>query len=148
MNRLIAFIALVVLAVQVSGTKFTDCGSQSGQVTSVDVTDCPDSADTCILKKGTTKGISIKFTSKSESKTLKAVVHGVIAGVPLPFNLPKSDGCKSGIACPTKNGENYTYANNLVIRNSYPSLGVTVRWELKDDQQQDMVCIEIPCEIQ
>ncbi|GIX85428.1 NPC intracellular cholesterol transporter 2 [Caerostris extrusa] len=88
--------------------------------------------------------ISIKFTSKSESKTLKAVVHGVIAGVPLPFNLPKSDGCKSGIACPTKNGESYTYANNLVIRNSYPSLGVTVRWELKDDQQQDMKTIIHP----
>ncbi|CAL1285799.1 unnamed protein product [Larinioides sclopetarius] len=148
MNRLVACIALFVLAVHVSGTKFTDCGSQTGQVASVQVSDCPDSADKCILKKGTTKSITINFTSKGASNSAKAVVHGVIAGVPLPFSLKNPDGCKSGIACPVKNGESYTYTNQLPIRRSYPALGVTVRWEIQDDNGGDIVCVEIPCEIQ
>ncbi|XP_055925694.1 NPC intracellular cholesterol transporter 2 homolog a-like isoform X2 [Argiope bruennichi] len=148
MNRLVACIALIVLVVQVSGTKFTDCGSTTGQVTGVQVTDCPDSADTCILKKGTTKGITISFTSKGASNSAKAVVHGVIAGVPLPFSLKNPDGCKSGISCPVKNGQSYTYSNQLLIRNSYPAVGVTVRWEIQDDNGRDLVCVEIPCHIQ
>ncbi|GBM50434.1 NPC intracellular cholesterol transporter 2 a [Araneus ventricosus] len=147
MNRLVVCIALFVLAVQVGGTKFTDCGSKSGQVASVVVTDCPDSDDTCILKKGTTKGITINFTSKGASNSAQAVVHGVIAGVPLPFSLKNPDGCKSGISCPIKNQESYTYTNQLPIRRSYPALGVTVRWEIQNDNKDDIVCVEIPCEI-
>ncbi|GFT50794.1 NPC intracellular cholesterol transporter 2 [Nephila pilipes] len=150
MNRLVACVVLFVLAVQASGTKFNDCGSSTGEVSAVEVSDCPDSADTCILKKGTTKAITIKFASKTDSKSVKAVVHGVIGGVPLPFSLPKpkDDGCKTGLNCPLKNGESYVYNNNLDIKNSYPPLGVTVRWELKDDSQNDIVCVEIPCKIE
>ncbi|GFY42706.1 NPC intracellular cholesterol transporter 2 [Trichonephila inaurata madagascariensis] len=149
MNRLFACVALFVLAVQVSGTKFSDCGSSSGQVTAVEVTDCPDNVDPCILGRGSSKGITIKFASKTDSKTVKAVVHGVIGGVPLPFSLPKpkDDGCKTGLACPLKNGESYTYSNNLDIKSSYPPLAVTVRWELKDDNSNDIICVEIPCKI-
>lgn len=145
----IVFATLLALVAAAGATQFTDCGS-SGTVSKVEVSDCPDSEDTCILKKGTKPSISIQFQSKTQSNTIKAVVHGVIAGVPLPFPLPKaqSDGCKSGVTCPMTPGQSFTYTNAIDVKTQYPSLGVTVRWELKDDKSSDVVCVELPCEIQ
>lgn len=148
MKLLLLFFAISSVFTLLSATKFTDCGSTSGQVSSVEVTGCPDSEDVCPLKKGTKAGITINFSSKADSKSLRAVVHGVIKSVPIPFPLPQSNACKSGVTCPVTNGKDYTYENNLNIRNSYPAIGVTVRWELRDENNNDMVCVEIPCEIQ
>lgn len=140
------FAACLALA---TATKWEECGSTTGEVKSLTVSDCPDDADTCILKRGTSKNITIVFDSKTTSKTVKAVVHGVIGGVPLPFGLPKPDGCAfGGLSCPLENGKSYTYSHSLEIKNSYPPLGVKVRWELKDDAKKDIVCLEIQCEIQ
>jgi len=135
----VAFLAILSIS---NSTKYTDCGSTTGQVKSVEV-DCQVIDDVCILKRGGQAGINISFIAKSDSSTLKAVVHGVIATVPLPFPIPNPDGCKSGVTCPVKNGASYIYSNSLNVRKSYPPVGVTVRWELKDDQSKDMVCVEI-----
>ena len=148
MKFLALFFTIFALFMFSSASKFTDCGSTTGEVSSVEVTGCSDGADVCPLKRGTKAGITINFSSKAESSSLKAVVHGVIKSVPIPFPLPQSDACKSGVTCPVENGKSYTYSNNLNIRRSYPPLGVTVRWELKDQNNDDMVCVEIPCEIQ
>lgn len=148
MKFLMLFFAIAALFTLSSATKFSDCGSTSGQVSSVEVTGCPDAEAVCPLKRGTKAGITINFASKADSKSLKAVVHGVIKSVPIPFPLPQSNACKSGVTCPVTNGQSYTYSNNLNIRNSYPSLAVTVRWELRDENNNDMVCVEIPCQIQ
>jgi len=147
MDRIILCLVLSVLFAIANATTFTDCGSTSGEVKSVDVTNCPDSEEVCKLERGKSAGITINFVSKCESKSLKAVVHGVIHSVPMPFPIPNPDACKSGVTCPMKNGETYTYTNNLNIRNSYPAISVTVRWELQDDQTKNTVCVEIPAVI-
>ena len=139
---------LCVLIYNGSATPFTDCGSQTGKVASVEVSNCPDGQDVCTLKKGSQPEITIKFTSNAESKGLKAVVHGVIASVPIPFPIPQSDACKSGVSCPIKSGENYTYSNKFSVRRSYPPVSVSVRYELQDDNSSDVVCVEIPCKIE
>lgn len=39
----------------------------------------------------------------------------------MPFSLPNPDGCKdSGITCPIKAGQKYTYMSHLPILSSYP----------------------------
>lgn len=139
------FCAFVVYG---SATPFTDCGSQTGKVSSVEVSNCPDGQDVCILKKGTQPAITIKFSSEADSKELKAVVHGVVMDVPIPFPIPQSNACKSGVSCPVKKGENHTYSNKFSVRNSYPAVSVRVRYELKGDSNSDMVCVEIPCKIE
>lgn len=141
-----AFIALFVLS---SASPFTSCGeSTAGKVTSVDVSGCADAEAQCPLVKGTVATITINFTSMVNSTALKARVHGVISGVPIPFSLPQPDACKSGVTCPVKSGENYTYSNKLSIRNSYPAWEVKVKWELTGDDKADIVCVLIPCKIQ
>lgn len=141
-------VAVCVLVAVASATKFNDCGSSTGQVSSVEVSGCPDGQDECTLKRGSQPTIEIKFSAKGETKSLKAVVHGVIGGVPIPFPVPQSDACKSGVTCPVQSGENYTYNNKFNVRNSYPPVAVTVKYELKDDNQSDMACVEIPCKIE
>ncbi|MGH0160828.1 UNVERIFIED_CONTAM: hypothetical protein FKN15_039924 [Acipenser sinensis] len=63
------------------------------------------------------------------SQTSKAIVHGVIAGVPIPFPIPNEDGCKSGIQCPIQQQKTYSYVNQLPVKTEYPSLIVAVEQE-------------------
>lgn len=60
-----------------------------------------------------------------ESQTSKAVVHGIIAGVPVPFPIPMEDGCKSGIQCPIQKQQNYHYVNALPVKSEYPAVSTT-----------------------
>ncbi|XP_051873121.1 NPC intracellular cholesterol transporter 2-like [Pristis pectinata] len=125
--------------------KFKDCGSESGNLTTVDITAC--TSLPCQLHKGKTYGVNVTFVSFTASETSKAVVHGIMAGVPLPFTLPNDDGCKSGIQCPIRKGQQYNYINSLAIKEEYPSVKLVVQWQLKDDKSRDIFCWEIPVEI-
>lgn len=58
------------------------------------------------------------------SQTSKAVVHGVIAGVPVPFPIPVEDGCKCGVQCPIVEQKVYSYVNQLPVKSEYPSVSV------------------------
>ncbi|KAF5299602.1 hypothetical protein FQA39_LY11517 [Lamprigera yunnana] len=92
---------------------------------------------------------------------IKAVVHGVVMGVPVAFALPNSDACvKSNLVCPLKAGDTYTYIAELPILKSYPRLTVDVKWELRKitgetntnknetDTSDDIICVLIPSKIQ
>ncbi|XP_035206808.1 NPC intracellular cholesterol transporter 2-like [Stegodyphus dumicola] len=148
MDRFYVFFVLSAIAAHLcTASKFEDCGS-TAKVNSVNISGCPDSADVCPLIRGTDASITIAFKSNSDAKSLKAVVYGIISFVPLPFPLPQSDGCKSGVSCPVQNGQSYIYSNKLKVRKSYPSLSVTVKWMLKDEKSNNLVCIKIPCKLQ
>ncbi|KAG1661581.1 NPC intracellular cholesterol transporter 2 [Nymphon striatum] len=135
-------LAVLLLAVCCSASlPIKDCGSKHGKVTSVEVKGCTEVP--CVFKRGTTVDVKIKFTSFEDSKTAKTVLTGIIGGVPLPFPLAKSDACKySGITCPLKKGQEYTYDLSMPIKESYPALTITAKWELKDDNSEDLFCIE------
>lgn len=57
-----------------------------------------------------------------ESTTSKAVVHGIIAGVPIPFPIPVEDGCKCGIECPIQTQKSYHYVTSLPVKSEYPAV--------------------------
>ncbi|XP_056446731.1 NPC intracellular cholesterol transporter 2-like [Gadus macrocephalus] len=125
--------------------KYHDCGSAVGKVSMVDIKPCPNQP--CQLHKGQSYSVNVTFSSAVESQTSKAIVHGVIAGVPIPFPIPIQDGCKSGIACPIQKETNYHYVNDLPVKTEYPSIKLLVEWELKDDEGKDLFCIEFPVQI-
>jgi len=117
-----------------------------GKVRSVTVAGCDNTP--CLLRTGTDVSLTVDFTSLVETDKVKAVVHGIIGGVPLPFPFPHSDACQdSGLTCPLHNGVNNTYTTTLPIQKSYPKIKVIVKWELQDDSKKDLFCIEIPAAI-
>ncbi|XP_061700097.1 NPC intracellular cholesterol transporter 2-like [Syngnathoides biaculeatus] len=125
--------------------KYTDCGSPSGKVTMVDITPC--TSQPCQLHKGQSYSVNVTFSSGVQSQTSKAVVHGIIAGVPVPFPIPVDDGCKSGIRCPIQKQTGYHYVNELPVKTAYPAIKLVVEWELRDDLNQDLFCIRFPVQI-
>uniref|UniRef100_A0A3B4YV87 NPC intracellular cholesterol transporter 2 n=1 Tax=Seriola lalandi dorsalis TaxID=1841481 RepID=A0A3B4YV87_SERLL len=125
--------------------KYKDCGSTSGKVAVVDVSPC--NTQPCQLHKGQSYSVNVTFNSGVESQTSKAVVHGIIAGVPVPFPIPIEDGCKSGIQCPIKKQQSYHYLNSLPVKSEYPAIKLVVEWELRDDNKQDLFCIRFPVQI-
>merc|ERR1712168_101752 len=98
-------------------------------------------------KKNTKVGVAVTFKSNTDTKTSKAVVHGVLGGIPLPFPIPNDDGCKSNVHCPITNGATNVYENGISIQSAYPKVQVIVRWELKDEQGNDLFCFSIPAQI-
>jgi len=125
--------------------KFKDCGSDAGTVTLVNISPCP--TQPCQLKKGGSYSVNVTFSSGVQSKTSKAVVHGVIAGVPVPFPIPNEDGCTSGIQCPIQQTQVYNYLNTLPVKTDYPAIKLVVKWELRDDSSKDLFCILFPVQI-
>ncbi|XP_071376966.1 NPC intracellular cholesterol transporter 2-like [Centroberyx affinis] len=125
--------------------KYIDCGSSVGKASMVDISPCPHQP--CQLHKGQNYSVNVTFSSTVESKTSKAVVHGVIAGVPIPFPIPIEDGCKSGIECPIQKQKSYHYVNQLPVKSEYPAIKLVVEWELKDDTSNDLFCIKFPVQI-
>uniref|UniRef100_A0A3Q2GUW1 NPC intracellular cholesterol transporter 2 n=1 Tax=Equus caballus TaxID=9796 RepID=A0A3Q2GUW1_HORSE len=98
---------------------FKDCGSQVGVVKEVNVNPC--STQPCQLHKGQSYSVNVTFTSNTQSQSSKAVVHGIVLGVPVPFPIPEPDGCKSGISCPIQKDKSYNYVNKLPVKSEYPS---------------------------
>ncbi|XP_072895359.1 NPC intracellular cholesterol transporter 2-like isoform X2 [Hemitrygon akajei] len=141
---LLVFLGLWALSAA-QPVKFVDCGSKSGNLTMVDITPCPSMP--CQLYKGKTYGVNVTFVSLTATNTSKALVHGILSGIPLPFHLPNEDGCKSGIQCPIRIDQRYNYINSLEIKKEYPSVKLVVKWELKDENDRDIFCWEIPVEI-
>lgn len=129
-------------------TRFSDCGSVTGKVNFVEVTNCPDNQDICILKKGTTVEVKVHFTPKVRSQSLTALLNAEILDTPVPLPLAEPDACKTGISCPVEKGKSYTYQNSLEVLDFYPEVELSVKLELKDDQRKNMVCGSIKCKIQ
>jgi Niemann-Pick C2 protein len=131
------------------GSPFKDCGSQESQVSNVDIQNCPDGSQICDLKKGTNASIGITFTTNSDISAINVLIHGIIAGVPVPFPAPQPDACKdSGLTCPLSAKGTYSYMVQLPILTSYPAVKLTVKWELVDgNTKNDIVCVIIPAEI-
>ncbi|CAG10609.1 unnamed protein product, partial [Tetraodon nigroviridis] len=124
---------------------FPSSGSTSGKVAMVDIVPCP--IQPCQLHKGQSYSVNVTFNSLVESQKSKAVVYGIVAGIPVHFNIPSDDGCKSGIHCPILVQHSYSYINDLPVKSEYPAIKLVVKWELLDDNQKDLFCIKFPVQI-
>nr|XP_020446446.1 epididymal secretory protein E1 [Monopterus albus] len=125
--------------------KFVDCDSPSGKALIVDITPCD--VQPCALHIGQSYTVNVTFSSAVQSETSKAYVYGMVAGIPVPFPIPENDGCKSGVTCPIQMKQIYHYVATLPIKPEYPTIKVTVKWELSDANNQDLFCIKFPLQI-
>ncbi|XP_024423567.1 NPC intracellular cholesterol transporter 2 [Desmodus rotundus] len=125
---------------------YLDCGSGVGVIKEVNVIPCP--VQPCHLQKGQSYTVNVTFTSNTQSQGSKAVVHGIVMGVPIAFAIPEADGCKSGVNCPIEKNKTYSYMAKLPVKSDYPSIKLVVKWELRDDNDQCFFCWEIPVQLE
>lgn len=143
-----SYIFLTVLFACAQAKFYTDCGSKLATVDNVGVSGCAENAKECVLRRNSNVSISVDFTPSVDATGLETVVHGVIMNLPVPFPLPQPDACKdSGLSCPLKAGDKESYRTTMPILKSYPKLRVEVKWELKNQDGDDLVCIMIPARI-
>merc|ERR1712142_364593 len=88
--------------------------------------------------------MTIKFKASSAATAVNTVVHGIIAGIPMPFNVPEGKACETGHikpGCPLTPGQEHAYDTKLPVSSWYPSLRLNVRWQLQDENGSPLVCI-------
>ncbi|XP_055594651.1 NPC intracellular cholesterol transporter 2 homolog a-like [Uranotaenia lowii] len=132
----------------VQGAEFKNCGNETiGKFTLVEVSNCKPDDPVCVLKRSTNATISITFTSEEEISDLKAIVHGVVLGMEVPFKLPNDNGCvDSGLECPLAKDVEHKYTTTLPVLKQYPKVSVEVKWELKSTDKE-VLCVLIPAKI-
>jgi hypothetical protein len=60
--------------------------------------------------------------------SVKADVHGIIQGLPVPWPLHDPDAChSSGLTCPLQPGNNYHYTSNIEVLKSYPKVSSSLQ---------------------
>lgn len=147
---LLVALALTSSCLGVRGVEFENCGDSNtiGNYTLVEVSNCDMAQAACVLKRNSNATISITFTSEETIVHLKAVVHGIILGMEVPFKLPNDDGCvDSGLECPLDKDKEHKYSATLPVLKQYPKVAVEVKWELKYGDKE-VVCVKIPAKIQ
>nr|XP_033332872.1 NPC intracellular cholesterol transporter 2 homolog a-like isoform X1 [Megalopta genalis] len=130
--------------------EISDCGSKIGKLTSANLNGCDMTKDVCDLIRNTNASIEVDFTIEADVSKIYAVVHGIIMDVPIAFPLPNADACEtptSGITCPVTKDTACHYRNTLPVLSSYPKLSLTVKWELKNENGEDILCMLIPVKI-
>ncbi|CAH4031672.1 ecdysteroid-regulated 16 kDa protein-like [Pieris brassicae] len=140
------FLALLVASAQAKF--YSDCGSRLATIQNVGVSGCSMDAKSCILKRNTNVTINIDFTPSKAVTSVETVVHGIIMNLPVPFPISQPDACKgNGLTCPLKAGEKQAYKTTLAVLKAYPKVSVDVKWELKTEAGEELVCILIPAQI-
>uniref|UniRef100_S4RM47 NPC intracellular cholesterol transporter 2 n=1 Tax=Petromyzon marinus TaxID=7757 RepID=S4RM47_PETMA len=82
------------------------------------------------------------------SNTATAVVHSIVAGFPVRFSIPQSDGCKSGLRLPARRGPRLQLRRQgAPVKSSYPNIKLVEKWQLKDDNGKDLFCFKFPVKI-
>ncbi|XP_076238396.1 NPC intracellular cholesterol transporter 2 homolog a [Calliopsis andreniformis] len=130
--------------------EITDCGSKIGKFNSVDVKGCDMTKSACDLIRNTNATMEIEFTLDKDVSSIVAVVHGIIFDVPIPFPIPNANVCQdphSGIQCPLSAGGPYKYSTTIAVLKSYPKVAVTVKYQMKNENNEEIICALIPTKI-
>ncbi|XP_050407691.1 NPC intracellular cholesterol transporter 2 [Patella vulgata] len=138
-----AIFTVLVLAISATPVVYKDCGSVKGSINSIDVSSC--ATEPCQFRRGTNISVTINFKANEAVTGATTVVHGIIAGVRVPFPVP-SDACKN-MACPIASGASVSYTNVVFVQPVYPEIQLVVQWEVKDQAGNDLVCFVIPVQI-
>lgn len=123
--------------------QYTNCGPDN--LKNVDMSPCPTLP--CTFPKGTNVTVTIDFSTDLQVSEVNAKVYGIVAGIPIAYPLPKSDGCKGcNLECPLSPGD-YKYINTFPVLESYPEIRIAVKWELLNENNNQILCFVFPMQI-
>lgn len=154
----------VVNTTPFSSVVFKDCGSsgshiKSGQINSVKF-QCSgfNVRRFCFLKRNTTARIFVNFTSNVDATKVRTIVHGILSGYSplissdgeegIRYTGITEDACVNNVDhCNIKAGEAIQYRNAAFIHPLFPLIRLTIKLEIRDDQDRNIACIKFPAEI-
>lgn len=146
MKPAISLLLIAIIAstsIQAMNLSFKDCGSQVGEIVSLDVTPC--TSDPCSLKRGGTNAtVTITFKPHEQVTQAKIYVYAIIGIIPIPLPLPNPDACNGhGMTCPLTSGNAAELIVKQSIDSTFPDGKITVKAELKDQVQNNVLCGEV-----
>ncbi|XP_066970148.1 NPC intracellular cholesterol transporter 2 homolog a-like [Macrobrachium rosenbergii] len=147
-NALIILLFATFVATS-SAVNIQNCGgSASVNLNGIQITGCKPNIRRCIFVRGQDADMALPFTTNVQVTAVTAKVTGIVSFIPIPFNLPNSNGCvNSGLQCPLEPQQPQTYSASLPVLKSYPSIPVLVQWELLDQNNNKLVCIKFPVQL-
>ncbi|VDI08243.1 Niemann-Pick C2 protein [Mytilus galloprovincialis] len=102
----------------------------------------------CVFHHGVNVTVKVDFVSPTSSATLDAEIFGILAGIPIKFNMPNPNGCNDcGITCPIKQNMEYVYSSEFFVMKSYPNIQLVVQWDLRGANKDFLFCFEFPMTI-
>jgi len=123
--------------------KYTNCGPNT--LINVDMSPCKTLP--CVFMKGTNATVTIDFNTTRQVNEITTKVFGIVAGIPIPYQLPKADGCDGcNLQCPLQPGT-HKYVNVFPVLKEYPDIKLAVKWELVDKNENQLLCFVFPMEI-
>ena len=138
--------SLLFVSSETIRTKNCDGTELFGNTTAVEVDPCP--TQPCVLHKGGSSTIKVHFTPNANTTTLKMALHGYVSFVWVPFPISEPSVCDdsegSECKCPLTAGENYIASKTVPIASYFPSMNVKISVELKDQDDNDITCVEFP----
>ena len=148
MNSLPMISCFLILALfnAVNGVVHRDCGSKTGKILAFEAFGCYQ-RHRCDLRPGQNQTIEIKFAALQNSHTLQVRAFGIIGGRTHEFQMKNRDVCRYDINCPMQKGNEYIYQTTIYIDPKFPRVSMVVKWELQDDNHDDVICIMVPAKI-
>ncbi|XP_071529393.1 NPC intracellular cholesterol transporter 2-like [Panulirus ornatus] len=138
-----ALVLLIFLVASASATFFQDCGSVGSNV-EVNVEGCD--VPPCILERGQTIDVNIKFTASRSSQTLTVDAGANIGGIQVPWPGVDTNGCLY-TACPFAAGSRVDWTMPVDILREYPAISTIVTFRLVDGNGDFQACAVLPATI-
>ncbi|KAL4238470.1 Phosphatidylglycerol/phosphatidylinositol transfer protein [Mactra antiquata] len=145
MLRFACVLALVAIAVAEVEIVVHDCGSKDAVINSILVDQCV--KEPCIVHKGQDYTVHVNFTMTRTVSEAHNVLHGGLGFLQVPFPLNPEMACNVNVPCPLEAGKTYLYTNTMTCPDFAPSLRVTARWEIKDENHHDIFCFATALQI-
>ncbi|GAA54455.1 epididymal secretory protein E1 [Clonorchis sinensis] len=102
----------------------------------------------CTLFKGEMASLDISFTANADIGAGVASAHALYGGFHVRFPHLEGNVCDFvDRSCPIVAGSIYTFTFAKVVDKQLPSTTLSIRWELRDSEGNNFICIELPLQI-
>ncbi|KAJ3649460.1 hypothetical protein Zmor_021201 [Zophobas morio] len=123
---------------------YHDCSDKPGNVEflSVKIDDCDVNKGRCVVKRGTDIKVAITFTAKADFNKVNVEPYFLKGDERKYITLDNYNACSnSGIACPIKENETYTYQTLVSI---YKMIGnKDIKWVFQDENKNGLFCVMV-----
>nr|ALS05222.1 ecdysteroid-regulated protein [Tortanus dextrilobatus] len=103
------------------------------------------------LKKNSKEKFTLSFEAGEDAKSLTNNLVGILGGnMEIPYNsIVPTDFCSGLISgnCPVKKGDKVQFQSVAEILPAFPSIPVTIKWEVKSETGSLVSCIKIKSKI-